>query len=172
MTPEIVATHFHLRPGDKIGDFGAGAGNFLAVLSRLVGPKGKVYAFEIQKNLVETLSDRARRERLGNVEAVWADIEAEHGTKIADEALDVGIVINTLFQAENRPGLVREITRTLRPGGRFVVVDWTESWGGLGPQPGHVLSEAEARSICESAGLTFENKFDAGGHHYGLAFRK
>lgn len=172
LVPEVLATHFHLRAGDKVGDFGAGPGHFLSVLSRLVGPEGKVYVFEIQKNLVGALEERAKREHLHNVEAVWSDIEADRGTKLAENALDVALVVNTLFQATDRTAFIKELVRTVRPGGRLVVVDWSDSWGGLGPRPEHVVNKEEAKSAFESVGLTFENEFDAGGHHYGLVFRK
>lgn len=170
--PEVVASHFHLRTGDKVGDFGAGTGNFSAVLSRLVGPQGRVYATEIQKNLVNALSDRVRKSRLGNVEVLWADLEATGGSKIIDNSLDAAVIINTLFQMEDKQTALTEIARTLRSGGKLFIVDWSESWGGVGPQPSDVLGESTARDLAESAGFTFERNFTAGGHHYGLAFRK
>lgn len=172
VSPEIVSTHFHLRSGDKVADLGAGSGNFIPVLSRVVGGQGRVYACEIQKNLVEALSDRVRREHLSNVEVIWSDLEEVGGSKIEDSTLDAAIIVNTLFQADNRSAMVAEAARALRSGGKLFVIDWTESWGGLGPQPGHVLSEQDAKAIVETEGLTFERDFDAGSHHYGLAFRK
>lgn len=170
--PRVTATHFHLREGDKVADFGAGGGNFAAVISRLVGPQGRVYAVEIQKNLVEALEARARSERLSNVEVIWGDLEAENGTKIASGALDAVIMVNCLFQAEDKLAMMKEASRTLRSGGRFFIIDWSESWGGLGPQLGQVVNESDARAFAESAGFTFERSFDAGSRHYGLAFRK
>lgn len=172
IVPEILVTNFHIRPGDKVGDFGAGAGNFIAVLSRAAGPNGRVYACEVQRNLVEALAARIRKERLSNVEVVWSDIEEVGGTKIDDDVLDVAILINTLFQTEDKEAALREVGRTLRPGGKLLLVDWSESWGGVGPQPKDVLTAEGARDAAESAGFTFERAFDAGGHHYGLAFRK
>lgn len=172
VVPEVIATHFHLRPGDSIGDFGAGSGHFEPVLSRAVGPTGHVYAVEIQKNLVEALEARLRQERLGNVEVIWGDLEAVNGTKIKDDTLDAALVANCLFQAEDKAAAMKEITRTLRSGGKLFIIDWSESWGGIGPQPGHVLSESDARAYAEGEGLTFERAFDAGDHHYGLSFRK
>lgn len=172
IVPETLVTHFHIRPGDRVGDFGSGTGNFATVLSRAVGPSGRVYACEVQRNLVETLAERIRKEHLTNVEVVWADIEEIDGTKIDDEALDVAILINTLFQTEDKLAALKEIGRTLRKGGKLFIVDWTESWGGVGPQPSNVLTAEAATDTAESAGFTFERSFDAGGHHYGLAFRK
>lgn len=170
--PEIIATHFHFRLGDKVGDFGSGSGPFLRVFSNLVGPEGFVYACEIQKNLAEMLQDRVRREHLNNVEVIWGDLEEINGTKIENETLDAGVLVNCLFQVEDKETTIKEVMRTLRSGGKLIVIDWSESWGGMGPQPAQVINESEARALCEGQGLTFEREFDAGGHHYGLAFRK
>ncbi len=172
ISPDIVATHFHLRTGDKVGDFGAGTGNFVGVLSRLVGREGRVYSAEIQKNLADTMSERIRKEHLGNVEVIWGDIEAPGGSKIEDGTLDAAVMVNALFQMDDRAAAAGEIARTLRPGGKFFIIDWSDSWGGMGPAPAQVLSPSAARSLAETTGFTFERDFDAGDHHYGLAFRK
>ncbi len=170
--PDVVTTHFHLRPGDKVGDFGAGGGYFTNALSQAVGHEGKVFAIEIQRNLADTLTNKVRQEHLGNVEVVWGDFEEEGACNIADDVLDAAMVVNSLFQTDDKKAALKEIARTLRGGGKLFIIDWSESWGGLGPQPNNVLSEDEARSVAESLGLTFERSFDAGDHHYGLAFRK
>lgn len=170
--PDVVATHFHLRPGDTVADFGAGSGHFLRALSRLVGHEGKVYALEIQRTLVEAAGDLVRRLNLGNVEVVWCDLETAGGTKLRDDALDAGVLVNSLFQFEDRESAMEEIVRTLRPGGKLFIVDWSESWGGMGPALDQVIDERTARALAESRGLVFERSFDAGDHHYGLAFRK
>lgn len=170
--PSIVVTHFHLREGDQVADFGAGVGFFLRVLSEAVGPSGRVYACEIQRELVEKLGTVARSEGLNNVDPIWCDLEETNGVKIADNALDVVVLINTLFQLENKAATISEVARTLRPGGKFFVVDWSESFGGLGPQPGDVISSVAAQSLVESGHFVLERSFDAGDHHYGLAFKK
>ena len=172
VVPGVVATHFHLRPGDTVADFGTGQGFFLPILSELVGPKGRVFACEIQRNLVEAIGETVRTKSLGNVEPLWCDIEAHGGTKIDDQALDVAIMVNTLFQIEDKVTAVKEMSRTLRPGGKLFVVDWSESFGGLGPQPTQVITESNAKDLIEAEGFVFERSYDAGGHHYGLGFRK
>lgn len=172
VVPEVVATHFHLRPGDSVVDFGAGKGFFLPSLSRLVGPTGRVYALEIQKNLVEAISETIRLQNLSNCEAIWCDIEAVNGSKLDSEALDVALLINTLFQIEDKEATLKEIHRVLRAGGKLIVVDWTESFAGLGPQPADVISQHDAQALLEAHGFVLENSFDAGDHHYGLSFRK
>jgi ubiquinone/menaquinone biosynthesis C-methylase UbiE len=171
VVPEVVSSHFHLHEGDVVADFGAGTGYFVKVLSKLVGDEGRVYACEIQKNLVEAIGDFARREHLNNVDILWGDLEELNGSKVPTDALDAGIVVNTFFQVEDKDTMLEEVKRTLRAGGKLFIVDWSESFGGLGPQPDQVIVENDAQSLVEKHGFTFEHNFDAGDHHYGLAFR-
>jgi ubiquinone/menaquinone biosynthesis C-methylase UbiE len=170
--PDTVATHFHLKEGDLVADFGAGSGFFLKTLSEGVGESGRVYACEIQKGLVEKLGEQARVLGLGNIHPLWCDLEEENGIKIGTGELDAAILVNTLFQMEERDRAVREMARTVRKGGNFFVIDWTESFAGIGPQPGHVIVADEAKNLFESNGFVFEREYPAGDHHYGLAFRK
>lgn len=172
IVPELAVSHFHLRSGDTVADFGAGAGFFEPALARAVGKEGRVYACEIQKPLIERIDALARTEHLDNVKAVWCDIESPGSLKLADGTLDAGVLANTLFQMENKAAALSEIARVLRTGGKLFVLDWTESFGGMGPQPGEVLTEDAAKALVEQYGFAFERSFPAGEHHYGLAFRK
>jgi ubiquinone/menaquinone biosynthesis C-methylase UbiE len=170
--PTAVASHFHIRHGDIVADFGAGSGFFVEVLSRLVGKDGRVYACEIQKDLVEKIGLLVRSKGLFAVDPIWCDFETKGGAKIANDAVDVAVMINTLFQLEEKETAIDEVFRTLRSGGKFFIVDWSESFGGLGPQPGHVVTLKAAQTLAENAGFIYERVFDAGDHHYGLALRK
>ena len=96
----------------------------------------------------------------------------ERGVKIPDGVVDVGIMINTLFQLEDKKTALREVSRTLRSGGKFFVVDWTDSFGGLGPHADQVLTMQDAQALAEECGFVYERTFDAGDHHYGIGFRK
>ncbi len=170
--PVTVSTHFHIHKGDTVADFGAGSGYFMEVLAQLVGDQGIVYVCEIQKELVEKLGNIARSKGLSQVRPLWADVEDVGGSKIEDEALDTVVMVNTFFQFEDRITAIQEVIRTLRTGGKFFLIDWSESFNGLGPQPDHIVSEQEVIDIAEQEGLVFDRAFDAGDHHYGLAFRK
>lgn len=170
--PNKVTTHFHIREGDVVADFGAGAGFFVEQLAGLVGQQGRVYACEIQRELVEKLGAHVRSKGLFAVDPLWCDLEMERGVKIADGVLDVAIMINTLFQLENKQVALSEVSRTLRSGGKFFLIDWSESFGGLGPHANDVVTQQQARALVEGSGFVYERTFDAGDHHYGLAFRK
>ena len=170
--PEATVTHFYLKEGDSIADFGAGSGFYMKPLSSAVGKSGKVYLCEIQKNLVDTLGIKAREQHLTNVYPVWCDIEAHQGTKFKDASLDAVLLSNVLFQFENKDVALTEVLRVLRKGGRLLLIDWTDSFGGLGPRGADVVSEHDARSMLERLGFVCDNTFPAGDHHYGISCHK
>jgi ubiquinone/menaquinone biosynthesis C-methylase UbiE len=172
VSPQMVVSHFHLREGDFVADFGAGSGYFVGLFSKRVGQTGKVYACEIQKDLVEKIGNQARTKNISNIYPLWCDLEVAGGIKIADATLDVGVLINTLFQLEEKEEALQEINRTMRSGGKLFVIDWSESFGGLGPQQSQVCDKNEAQALIETYGFVYENTFDAGDHHYGISFRK
>jgi len=170
--PRIVATHFHIRAGERVADFGAGSGHYLASLSRMVGSNGKVFAVEIQRGLAEKLSDTVQTQRLSNVQVIWGDIEQQGGTKIAEGSLDAVLLSNTFSLIEDRPATLKECFRALRKGGKLIVIDWTDSFGGMGPSADMVVSETSLRTLLADSGFTHERTFPAGEHHYGSVFRK
>lgn len=172
VVPQVVATHFHVRQGDSVVDLGAGSGYFLPTLAELVGPAGQVYACEIQRPLIEKIGNLARQNGWAQVQPVWSDLEEVRGTTLPDATADAALMVNTLFQVEDMPTALTEAFRILRSGGKFFVIDWTESFGGLGPEPAAVVDADHATALCEEAGFTLDRTFDAGDHHYGLAFRK
>lgn len=171
LQPELIVSHFHVRDGDLVGDFGAGSGVYVPLLSKKVGSQGRVFACELQRGLVEKIGTLIRSHGFHNVDPLWCDLETEGGIKIADETLDVAIVINTLFQLEDKARAIMEKRRTLRSGGVLYLVDWSDSFGGIGPHPDCVICREAAIDLFESAGFIFEREYPAGVYHYGLAFR-
>src|SRR3989344_2857336 len=83
--------------GMFVADLGAGTGAYAIPLAEAVGPMGRVYAVEVQKDLVATLKSNAQSKGVGNIEAIWGDIEEVGGTKLREGLVDVVVISNTLF---------------------------------------------------------------------------
>lgn len=170
--PEKNITHLGLVAGMAVADIGAGTGHYTLRAASLVGHEGAVYAVDIQKDLLDRLATDAKEKGFRNVHVLWGDAENVGGTKIRQGAVDAVIVSNVLFQTESKSSFVHEIYRITKQGGKILLVDWSESFAGLGPAPQQVVSEDTARELFEKNGFELLEQFEAGAHHYGLVFRK
>lgn len=170
--PRTNLQKLNLASGMTVVDFGSGVGAYALAAAPLVAPDGKVYAVEIQKDLLASLKKEARVKNINNIEVIWGDIEQAGGVGLADNLADAVIISNVLFQAKSMYTLALEAKRILKPGGTIMVIDWSDSFGGIGPNPVDVVSADEVKKTFGSAGLAFTIDFPAGDHHYGLIFAK
>ncbi len=170
--PRANVADFGLIPGMVVADFGVGIGNYALEMARIVGAGGKIYAIEVQKDLLERLAREAKSQHLFNLEVIWGNVEKPGGTKLKDRTVSVVVMANVLFQADAKYSMALEAKRILRTGGRVIVIDWSGSFGGIGPRPDQVVSKDEVKKIFAEAGLPLQSEFSAGEHHYGLIFMK
>src|SRR3989344_5010066 len=159
-----------LREGMKVGDFGAGSGHYSRAAAAIVVHSGKVYAIDVQEDILKHLKLNSHDHHKHIINVVWGDIEKEGGSHLRAQSLDAVLLANTLFQIEHRFGLLGEIKRVLKPGGKLMVVDWAGSYGGMGPVPEKVVSEHEAEDFFIKGDFHKVKSFRAGPHHYGILF--
>jgi len=170
--PGSNVLQFGLKEGQCVADLGAGVGMCSMPLARSVGATGRVYAVEIQKELLERLKRQAREEGLGNIEVLWGDIESKNGTKLRDKCVDVALLSNVLFQVDDKNGVINEVSRILKHKGRVCIIEWSGSYNDLGPQEEMVVPANVARELFERAGYVYEGEISAGKHHYGISMSK
>lgn len=169
-SPQENVLQLGLREGMKVGDFGTGSGHYARAAAAIVGPSGKVYAIDVQEDIFKHLKLNTHERHERTIETVWGDIEKSGGTHLRDQTLDAVLLANIFFQIENRFGLLAEIHRVLKPGGKLMLVDWAGSYGGIGPAPEHVVPEHEAEAFFINGGFHKVKSFRAGPHHYGCMF--
>lgn len=160
-----------LSAGSHVADIGSGTGGYTFEAAKIVGAEGEVYAIDVQKDLLDKLAVEAEHRGLQNIQVLWGDAENIGGTKLRENAVGFVIASNVLFQTDSKSGFVHEIKRILQPNGKVLLIDWSESFGGIGPASHHVVDESVARELFENNGFALEKTFDAGAHHYGLVFR-
>lgn len=171
--PEKNIEQFDLGVGSYVGDFGAGPGFYSFAAAEAIGSSGKVYAIDVQKDLLDKLKNEAKNIRhLNNIDIVWADLEHVGGTRLRENSLDAILSVNVFFQLEKKDNACLEIKRVLKPGGRVLVIDWMSSYGGMGPQSKNVFLEEDAIKLFEKHGFKQDRIINAGAHHYGIIFRK
>lgn len=168
--PTQIIKKFNLSDGMLVADFGAGSGFYSFEAARAVSPNGKVYSVDVMKDLLTKLLAEAGKQGLRNIEIVWGNIEKLGGTRLRESFLDRVIVSNVFFQVEHREGVVAEIKRVLKKGGRVLLVDWSDSTGSI--SGGKNFHEEEAKKLFATSGFVLEEVLEAGNSHYALIFKK
>ncbi len=139
--PKSNVLQLGLREGMKVADLGAGSGHYAIAAAGAVGIDGRVYAVDVQEDVLKHALDAAHRMGLRNIELVWGNLENRGGTKLRDQSMDAVILSNVLFQIEHPQAVVEEIRRILKPAGAC----W--SWTGRA----HTAAWVQTRSMsCPS----------------------
>ncbi|MEI6296446.1 MAG: methyltransferase domain-containing protein [bacterium] len=161
-----------IKEGSKVADFGSGSDFYTIAAARRVHGSGQVFAIDIQKDLLAKVQAAGRDAGLHNIQVVWGNLDNVGGTKLRDSMMDAVIISNILFQSENKENLAKEAFRILKNGGEVLLIDWTDSYGSMGPKQAQIIPEEEGKRIFESAGFRFEKSFFAGDHHWGMVLKK
>ena len=161
-----------VKPGMVVVDFGAGSGAYIMHIAELLQGKGKVYAVDIQNDLLRRIKNDAERRGLKVVHTSWGDIEKPRGSKLPDKCADIVLMSNILFQLDDKRAGLAEAHRILTDNGTLAIIDWTASHGGLGPQPRDVVHKDAAIVLAHESGFGLASHFEAGAHHYGLLMKK
>ncbi len=157
-----------IEPGMIVADFGSGSGAYVLAIAERLAHAGHVYAIDVQQDLLRRIKNDSHKRGYKNVEIVWSDLDRPYGSKLADAHVDRVLISNLLFQLDDKNVIMSEAYRILKPHGLLVIVDWSESFGGLGPQKKSVVNKDAASVLVHKAGFESLRDFDAGAHHYGL----
>ncbi len=159
-----------LSEGMKVADFGSGAGFVVKALSDKVGYTGKVFAVDVQKEMVKKLENEINFLGLKNVECIWGDVERLGGSKIADQSMDAVVLTNVLSQTEDRLGVISEIKRVLKKGGRVLFSDAIKVFDG-GLLNSGALNKEKAIELFEKKGFIVVSNITDSATHYGIIFK-
>ena len=165
--PTVNLSKLGITDGMKVVDLGAGSGFYTIASARMVGSSGRVYAVDVQKDLLDRIRTNGANEGLRNIEVVWGNAEKIGGTKLREAIADRVVASNILFQIEKPDDFALEIKRLLKPGGKVMIIDWCEV-SSIGPKT--LFPSFKAQTLFEKSGFKLDQSFGAGDHHYGLVF--
>lgn len=143
--PDEVMDALGIADGATVADLGAGGGWFTVRLARRVGPSGRVYAQDIQPQMIESISRRVSREGLTNVSTVLGTADDPR----LPGALDAVLIVGTYPEISDPVTLLRRVAAALKPDGRIGIVDFTLEGGGPGPP---LEERIEPAQVIENAG--------------------
>jgi ubiquinone/menaquinone biosynthesis C-methylase UbiE len=166
LTPDHLVKELYLKPGDRVADIGCGTGAYTIALSREVGEMGMVYAVDVHREALHTLAGTLDKRGILNVEMLWADVEK--GVSVDAYSLDAIVVSNVLFQLHDIDKAFSVLTKLIKPEGQLLVVDWKDSFSGMGPHGSHVVSEDQALRYAQAHGFRLLKRLPAGDYHYAF----
>jgi precorrin-6B methylase 2 len=110
-----------VQPGDVVCDMGAGSGYHTVKLAGLVGAKGKVYAVDVQPEMLAILGKRLKAEKIGNVELVAG---TEKDPKLPASSLDLILMVDVYHEFTYPYEMTEAMVKALKPSGRLVFVEF------------------------------------------------
>lgn len=169
---QLLKNVLQIKPGDIVGDLGAGGGLFLLQAARLVGNLGQVYAVDVVKGILSELESKARLSGLNNIKTIWSNLEIVGAAKIKDESLDSAILINVLHQSKKHYEILAEAGRLLKNGGKLLVIDWADNNLSFGPPKDRLADPTQIINYGQQLDMELLQQFKAGPYHFGLLFSK
>jgi ubiquinone/menaquinone biosynthesis C-methylase UbiE len=119
--PKKLLALLKFKDGEVVADIGAGSGYYTFRMAKLVGPKGKVLAVDIQKEMLDIIRDRMKKENLTNVEPVLGE---EADPKLKDESVDTILLVDVYHEFSFPYEMTEKMVKALKPGGRIVFVEF------------------------------------------------
>lgn len=153
--PHQVIQALGLRPDAVIADIGAGTGYFAVRFANMV-PAGKVYAVDVEPDMVRYLAERAKKEKRANLVA----LKGGAGDPRLPEKADLVVLVDVYHHIEQRERYFRALAGSLKPGGRIAVIDFRMDSPSGPPKPARVAPE-RVKAELASAGyaLAEEHRF-------------
>ena len=167
--PDKVVETLNLAPGQTVADIGAGTGYFAFRLAKAVGPSGKVYAVDLQQEMLDTLQERIQEKGISNVVPTRSEpLE----TPLPDAEMDLVFIANVTHEYDEIDAGIQSCVRILKPKGRLAVVDWKYAETNSGPPLDHRLPPERLEEAARKAGLSAIEKHGFLPYHYFIVFGK
>ena len=139
---ELLIRSLPVKPGDVIADIGAGTGYFTRRLASKVGPKGKVFAVDIQPEMIAHLTNRMAALHITNVHAFLGSIT---DPKLPPASVDWVLMVDVYHEFSHPYEMIQSICRSLKPAGRIIFVEFRGEDPEVPIKPLHKMTEAQVR---------------------------
>jgi ubiquinone/menaquinone biosynthesis C-methylase UbiE len=140
-----------IAKGAAVADIGAGSGYITERLAARVGPAGRVFANDVQPQMLDLLARRLARKKIGNVTLVQGTLD---DPKLPPESVDLALMVDVYHEFSQPQAMLRHLRAALKPGGRMVLLEYRKEDPTIPIRPEHKMSVAEAKLEVEAEGFT------------------
>jgi len=148
--PDKVVDALDVRAGQTVCDIGAGPGYFSFRLARRVGPRGRVYAVDVDARILDALRERVEKREAKNITPV---LGAAADPLLPEGACDLILIVDTYHHFPDHAAYLRRLVGLLRPAGRIANVDFHKRPTPVGPEMEHRVAREEFLRDAAGAGL-------------------
>ena len=152
-----------------VADIGAGGGWFTIRLANQVGPNGKVYAEDIQPEMLESIRRRVEREGLQDRVVMVPGTPTD--PKLPGP-VDAALIVEAYYEMDAPVVLLRNIAKSLKPNGRLGIVEHTKNGGGPGPPMDERVDPERIIRDAAAAGLKLHSRPTFLRYQYLLVFKR
>ena len=149
--PEIVLEAIELKEGMVIGEIGAGRGRYSVILAEAVGKEGHIYANDIDKESLDYLDVRCKRDGITNITIIRGE---ERDPLLPENKLDMIFIVNTYHHISHPVQVLKNAHPALKTTGTLVIIDGVP--GKYGGDSGHTTPQDELISQAKEAGFSFD----------------
>ena len=165
--PDQIMDALQIGENTVVADVGAGGGWFTVRLARRVAPNGRVYAEDIQPEMIQAIERRMQREGLKNV-------ITQRGTpddpKLPPGALDAVLIVWTYHEIEHPVALLGNVRIALKPTGVVGIIDFKREGSGPGPAMDERVDPEQVIEDARAAGLELRKRENVPPYQYMLIF--
>lgn len=167
--PEAALDAIGIKPGMVVADVGAGVGYMTLRLAKRVGPSGKVYAEDIQPEMITMLRERMQKANLHNIKPVLG-LEAD--PKLPPGSCDVILMVDVYHELSRPQEMLSRIRTALKPDGRLVLLEYKKEDPAIPIRSEHKMSIGEAKSEVEHEGFKLDTNVKELPRQHVLVFHK
>jgi ubiquinone/menaquinone biosynthesis C-methylase UbiE len=148
--PDLALNVLQIPKGASVADIGAGSGYMTERLAARVGPAGRVFANDLQPQMLYLLSKRLEERRISNVTLVQGTVD---DPKLAPASVDLALMVDVYHELSQPQAILRRLRDALKPGGRLVLLEYRKEDPTVPIRFEHKMSVAEARLEVEAEGF-------------------
>jgi len=167
--PELLLRELALAPGMTVADIGAGTGYYTWQLAKRVGPGGRVYAVDVQPEMIGMLDNQMVKRGVRNVVSV---LGSDTTVKLPPASVDLAIMVDVYHELAYPSEVLDSIVGALKPGGRVVFVEYRAEDPAVAIKPLHKMSKPQIRREAEAHGLKWERSIESLPIQHAIVFRK
>lgn len=153
----VMIAQLKVQQGWKVADVGCGSGYHSLMLSKLVGDTGKVYAVDIQQEMLDMLAKAATKQQAGNIVPVLGTLT---DPKLPEGELHLVLLVDAYHEFSHPVHMLKAIRQSLRPDGRLVLVEFRAEDNTVPIKPEHKMSKAQIEKELTANGFKLADSFD------------